>query len=65
VHNEIILGLVDDMACTLGYVEDIEQFARLEGLKTAIEDLKPLLEDTTNFILRSFSRGELGTAYHS
>jgi hypothetical protein len=63
VHNKLLLDLVDNMACTLGYVEDVEQFARLEGLKTAIEDVRPLVEATTNFVLKTSSRGELGIAH--
>jgi len=39
------------MACTLGYIEDVKQFARLAQLKQAIIDVTPLMEDTTNFIV--------------
>jgi hypothetical protein len=39
------------MACTLGYIEDVKQFARLAQLKQAIKDVMPLMEDTTNFIV--------------
>jgi hypothetical protein len=39
------------MACTLGYIEDVKQFARLAQLKQAIKDVTPLMEDTTNFIV--------------
>ena len=39
------------MACTLGYIEDVKQFARLAQLKQAIRDVTPLMEDTTNFIV--------------
>jgi hypothetical protein len=38
------------MACTLGYIEDVKQFARLAQLKHAIKDVTPLMEDTINFI---------------
>lgn len=54
--NETILQLAEAMACILGYVEDIEQFARISQLRGAIEDMQPLLEDTANFILRYTSR---------
>ena len=49
--NELVLELAKDMACTLGYIEDIKQFARLAQLKQAIRDVTPLMEDTTNFIV--------------
>ena len=39
------------MACTLGYIEDVKQFARLGQLKQAIKDVKPLMEDATNLIV--------------
>ena len=39
------------MARTLGYIEDVQQFARLGQLKQAIKDVKPLMEDTTNLIV--------------
>jgi hypothetical protein len=38
------------MACTLGYIEDVKQFARLAQLKQAIKDMTSLMEDTINFI---------------
>ena len=47
------------MASTLGYIEDVEQFARLGQLKQAIKDVKPLMEDTTNFIV-GFTSGGAG-----
>ena len=40
------------MACTMGYIEDVEQFARLGQLQQAINDVTPLMEDTTNFIVK-------------
>lgn len=40
------------MADAMGYIEDVEQFARLAQLKQAIKDVKPLIEDTTNFIVK-------------
>jgi hypothetical protein len=49
--NRRVLDLVKDMACTLGYIEDVKQFARLAQLKQAIRDVTPLMEDTTNFIV--------------
>ena len=49
--NQLILDLAKDMACSLGYIEDVKQFARLAQLKQAIKDATPLMEDTTNFIV--------------
>jgi hypothetical protein len=46
------------MACTLGYIKDVQQFARLRQLKQAIKEVQPLMEDTTNFIIEFTSDGE-------
>jgi hypothetical protein len=46
------------MACTLGYIQDVKQFARLAQLKQAIKDVTPLMEDTTNFIVESTCDGQ-------
>ncbi|PVF92107.1 WD40 repeat-like protein [Serendipita vermifera] len=56
LYNSLILELAGDMAQTLGYIEDIEQFARLVQLEMALRDVRPLIEDTTNFILKYTSR---------
>jgi hypothetical protein len=58
--NKSILDLIESIASTLGYVQDVEQFARLRELKRAIKDMEPLVEDTTKFIEGYASRGELG-----
>jgi len=50
--NQLVLDLVKDMARTLGYIEDVKQFARLAQLKQAISDVTPLMEDTSNFIVK-------------
>lgn len=55
--NQLVLDLAQDMACTLGYVEDVEQFTRLGQLKLAIRDVQPLIEDTSNFIVKFTSDG--------
>ncbi|CAG8685938.1 9733_t:CDS:10, partial [Acaulospora colombiana] len=55
-NNEFILQLVDNIASTIGYMEDVEQFARISQLRKAIEDTRPLIEETINFILRYTSR---------
>lgn len=49
------------MAATLGYIEDVEQFARLYQLRKSIEEVRPLMEDTANFILMFTSRSNTGT----
>jgi len=48
--DQLVLDLAKDMACTLGYIEDVNQFARVAQLKQAIRDVTPLIEDTTNLI---------------
>ena len=60
VRHKSLLDLVENMACTIAYVEDVEQFARLEELKEAIKNVRPLVEETTNFVLKYSSTGELG-----
>jgi hypothetical protein len=55
-----VLDLAENMACLLGYIEDVEQFAKLMQLKRAIEDITPLMTEVTNFILEYTSRSELG-----
>ena len=47
-----MLDLAKDIACTLGYIEDVKQFARLGQLKLALKEVTPLIEDTTNFIVK-------------
>ena len=53
-----MLDLAKDMAFSLGYIEDVKQFVRLSQLKRALEDLRPLIEDTTNFIVQFTSHGQ-------
>ncbi|TFK18865.1 WD40 repeat-like protein [Coprinopsis marcescibilis] len=58
-HDEcdrVVLNLAESMARTLGFIEDVEQFARLVQLKRALEDIRPLMEDTANFILKFLNR---------
>ena len=56
--SQLVLELAKDMAFSLGYIEDVKQFARLGQLKLALKDVTPLIEDTTNFILQFISRGQ-------
>ena len=58
--NQVVLEIAENMAHILGYIADVQQFARLVQLRTAIEDIAPLLEDTTNFIIKYTSRSEAG-----
>lgn len=58
--DRMVLDLAEKMARTLGYIEDVEQFARLVQLKKAIEDIRPLMEDTSTFILEFSTRGTGG-----
>ena len=53
-----MLDLAKDIACTLGYIEDVKQFARLGQLKLALKEVTPLIEDTTNFIVKFTSDGQ-------
>ena len=53
-----MLDLAKDMAFSLGYIKDVKQFVRLSQLKRALEDLRPLIEDTTNFIVQFTSYGQ-------
>jgi hypothetical protein len=39
---------------------DVEQFSELAQLKKAIEEIRPLVEDTTNFIVEISSRNKIG-----
>ncbi|PVF94474.1 hypothetical protein CPB86DRAFT_45312, partial [Serendipita vermifera] len=56
--DSLILELAECMAKTLMYIEDVEQFARLAQVETALKDIHPLMEDTTNFILKYTSFGK-------
>jgi hypothetical protein len=58
--NQLVLDLAENMASILGYISDVQQFAKLVQLKTAIEDVQPLLADTTNFIIQYTSQSETG-----
>lgn len=60
LHSQLVLDLAKNMACIVDYIGDIQQFARLVQLKTAIEDIQPLLEKTTNFIIQYTFHHKLG-----
>jgi hypothetical protein len=48
------------MESTLQYVADVEQFARLRQLVEAIKEVRVLLKETEEFVIKYCSRGELG-----
>lgn len=50
-----IFGLAEIMASTLDCIQNVEQYATLAQLKTEIENIKPLIGLTTNFILEKSS----------
>lgn len=54
--NRVVVDLADRMARTLSFILDVQQFARLAQLKRALEDVRPLMQDTTNFILKYANR---------
>jgi hypothetical protein len=54
--DRTVIGLAEEMARTLSYIEDVEQFARLHQLKKALEEVIPLMDDTTNFIIKYTNR---------
>ena len=58
-----MVDLANDMACTLGYIEDVKQFVRLGQLKLAIKDVTPLMEDTTNFIVQFTCNGQSPSSF--
>lgn len=58
--NQLVLDLAENMASILSYISDVQQFAKLVQLKTAIEDVQPLLGDTTNFIIQYTSHSAIG-----
>jgi homoaconitase/3-isopropylmalate dehydratase large subunit len=62
--DSLVLDLVQGMACTLGYMQDVEQFAGLPQLKEAIDNVRFLIEQTSNFIHKwHASREGLGSWY--
>lgn len=59
--DRMVLDLAEEMALTLGFIEDVEQFARLAQLKKAIEDIRPLMENASALIIKSYTRGSGST----
>jgi hypothetical protein len=49
------------MARTLGYVQDVEQFARIRQFVEAIKEVQLLLGDAQNLIIKHCSHNETGT----
>ncbi|KDQ56506.1 hypothetical protein JAAARDRAFT_195131 [Jaapia argillacea MUCL 33604] len=50
--DKLILDLAENMSQILGYIEDAEQFARLAQFIQALKEVRPLMEETANFILQ-------------
>ncbi|KAJ6590131.1 hypothetical protein DFH09DRAFT_976723, partial [Mycena vulgaris] len=51
-----IRDLVADMAHSLNFITDVKQFAKLDQLKRALEEVDHLMRNTANFISRYSSR---------
>ena len=45
------------MASSVDYIQDVQQFVKAGQLKQAIQDVRPLMEDTSNFIIKHTSDG--------
>jgi hypothetical protein len=58
--NDLVLELAEDMARTLEYVQDVEQFARITQFVETLKELQLLLADTQNFIINYSSQSETG-----
>jgi hypothetical protein len=63
LRNKVVLQLADNISHALGYVQDVEQFTRLTQLKRAIEDIRPLVEDTANFIVTYSASDGISTPF--
>ncbi|THH05691.1 hypothetical protein EW146_g9832 [Bondarzewia mesenterica] len=53
----MLIDLVHNMTYALRYVEVVHQFAQLAELKTAMDEVKSLVERTSNFVAQYASRG--------
>lgn len=57
-----ILDLASDMSWTITCIADVEQFASTTQLKRAFDELKILIKDVSDFIVKFSTRGKgLGT----
>lgn len=57
-----ILDLASDMSWTISCIGDVEQFASTIQLKKAFDELKVLIKDVSDFIVKFSARGNgLGT----
>ncbi|PPQ99530.1 hypothetical protein CVT24_005320 [Panaeolus cyanescens] len=64
-YDKMVVQLAESMARTLGYIEDVEQFARISQLKKCIDDVWPLIEETTNFIIQLVNMSKAGQMFKS
>jgi hypothetical protein len=46
----------------LDYIRDVEQFVRIVQLKKAIDDVTPLLEETTRFVIEYGTSSSAGAS---
>jgi hypothetical protein len=60
LSDKLVLDLAENMARIIGYISDVQQFARLVQLRMALADIQPLMADTTNFIIQHTSRSGTG-----
>jgi hypothetical protein len=62
LSDQLVLDLAKNVARIICYISNVQKFARLVQLlvKSALEDVQPLMADTTNFIIQHTSRSEMG-----
>ncbi|KAJ3518014.1 hypothetical protein NLJ89_g134 [Agrocybe chaxingu] len=63
--HKVIVNLAESMARTLGYIEDVEQFARINQLRKCIEEVRPLMQDTTDFIVAFINKSRMSHLFNS
>jgi len=63
--DKLIVDLVQNMAYTLDYIRDVQQFVRIVQLKKVIDDVTPLLEETTLFVVKYGASSAAGHALRS
>lgn len=50
ICHEKILSLAKDMASSINYIQDVEQFASFSQLKCALDDIRAIVKDVSDFI---------------
>lgn len=51
-----ILSLANDITRSISYIQDVEQFASFSQLKHALDDVKVIIKDVSDFINEFASR---------